>query len=110
MGCGALCGDTSTADTIVDRHSKHSYNQVIEQITANQPLAASPLYANFLHDYHQRPDAYQLRSRPQLVSGEAVSDAVLLKWKLVVFGLDKDDKKYCECLGLSNEDKSLIIK
>lgn len=34
----------------------------------------------------------------------------MMKWKLVVFGLDKDDKKYCECLGLSNQDKSLIIK
>lgn len=110
MGCGALCGDTTTAETINDRHSKRSYSKALESIIANQPLATSTPYAAFLNNYYQLPDPYHLRSSPQLVSGEEVSEAVMLKWKLVVFGLDKDDTKYCECLGLSNEDKSLIIK
>jgi hypothetical protein len=52
MGCGALCGDTTTAESINDRHSKRSYSKAIESIIANQPLAASPTYAAFLSDYH----------------------------------------------------------
>lgn len=64
MGCGALCGDTTTAESINERHSKRSYSKVIESIIANQPLATSPTYAPFLNDYHQHPEPYHLRNGP----------------------------------------------
>lgn len=95
MGCGALCGDTATADTLLNRYSQKHYQQMLQQIKQNPELMASPLYATFMNEYRRHPEPYHLHNRPQLVEGETVSDAVLLKWKLVVFGLDKDDKKYC---------------
>ncbi len=36
MGCGALCGDTTTADSIASHRSKQAFGKLIAQLQANQ--------------------------------------------------------------------------
>lgn len=35
MGCGALCGDTTTATNITDRYSKQAYQKLIQELKLN---------------------------------------------------------------------------
>jgi hypothetical protein len=36
MGCGALCGDTTTVENTTDRHSKQTYQKLLDELKHNQ--------------------------------------------------------------------------
>lgn len=44
-----------------------------------------------------------------MVRGEEIKSGVLLKWRLVLLGLDRNDKAYSECVGLGSSDPESII-
>ena len=46
---------------------------------------------------------FHLSIKPQIVF-ESIPQNVLLRWKIVLFGLDKNDEKYVNSLGLPEDD------
>jgi hypothetical protein len=102
MGCGAICGDNNAVEAVNKHNNAHQIMQsLITTLNKTSILATKKSIETFIELYKQNPKKFHLSPKPHLTADEEVSNDILIKWKLVLFGLDSDKKKYSNCLGLS---------
>lgn len=104
MGCGAICGDNNAVQTSNKFNSaQHTMQILIPSLNKGSVLATKKSIETFIDLYRQNPNKYDLSPKPYLTTDEVVPVEVLLKWKLVLYGLDSDQKRYSDCLGLADK-------
>ena len=102
MGCGAICGDNNAVEAVNKQNNVHQNMQsLITNLNKTSILATKKSIETFIELYKQNPKNFHLAPKPHLTTAETVTNDILIKWKLILFGLDSDKKKYCNCLGLS---------
>jgi hypothetical protein len=102
MGCGAICGDSSTVATSTSRESHRAFQNILPHLNKNSKLAPNQVFEAFVSDYSTNFSSFHLTVPFHLTKDEPISSNVLLKWKMILFRLDAEDKEYCNCLGLSD--------
>lgn len=92
MGCGAICGDSvaeagSTTVTVI-----RTMQALLPLLNKTSFLLSKQTYRTFLNMYHQDPKRFHLFPKKHILKDEPFPEEVLLRWKLVLFGLDSDLK------------------
>jgi len=104
MGCGAICGDSTSANTTATAHSINIMHQLLPLLNKTSTLATSNAYQHFIMMYRLDAKKFHFKVKDSLEKDEEISDDVLVRWKLVLYGLDSDLKSYTNCLGLPASD------
>ena len=73
---------------------------LVPSLKKGSVLVTKKSIETFIELYKQKPTKFQLSPKPYLSKEDLIPNDVLIKWKLVLFGLDSDQKKYSDCLGL----------
>lgn len=76
-------------------------HSLIASLKKTSILATRKSIETFIALYKQNHKKFHLFAKPHLSKEEEVSNDILIKWKLVLFGLDSDQIKYSDCLGLA---------
>jgi hypothetical protein len=104
MGCGAICGDNNAVEAGNKLNiARHTMEILVPSLNKGSVLVTKKSIETFIELYKQNPTKFQLSPKPLLSKEEVVPNDVLIKWKLVLFGLDSDQKKYSDCLGLPDK-------
>jgi hypothetical protein len=95
MGCGAICGDSASEQPTPITAALHIMRDLLPSLNKTSTLISKQTYLTFIDLYHQDPKRFHLFPKAELTKDESIPDEVLLRWKLVLFGQDSDQKSYC---------------
>lgn len=97
MGCGAV--ETSQNMSKHFNYSQQTLQTLLPKIKVNNPLLEESHYEHFACSLRQSEPAYILALPTSVPEEEAVPVSILQKWRIVLYGLEKEDYTYRRCLG-----------
>lgn len=100
MGCGAICGDEGAQSVTSISIAITTMQKLLPQLAKTSSLLTIQTYTTFMDMYTENAKQFHLLPKSPLSKDEQVPEDVLVRWKIVLYGLDNDKQHYAQCLGL----------
>lgn len=104
MGCGAICGENGSPLQKPYLYSHQALVQLLPHLNKSPHFLTDRSCKAFVKAIQENPDKFILRIPQRIPPKEILFQGIMEKWKILLYGLDKDIQPYCNCLGFSQKN------